>query len=264
MLAALVVLLAITSVPAQDKAKPPKPGKGAEIVFVGNSLTHFHDLPAFVRALGAHDKPARKLKTVMLAPGGYTLQQHLEFPQKPRPLDVIKKHKPAFVVLQDQSARPLERPKLMMESARTFAAACKKNRSVPVWYMTFARQHQPHLQDKISGQYEKVQRQCGGLLAPVGRAWQTLRKSQPKLDLHMQDRVHPSRMGAYLTACVLYGTMFGGDITHFPDKLMVTNANGKPKVLVDLQPGVGKLLRSAAQKTIASNARAAAAAARKR
>lgn len=250
MLAALVVLLVTTAVPGQNKAKRPKPGKGAEIVFVGNSLTHFHDLPAMVRALGANDRPARKLTTVMLAPGGYTLQQHLEFPQEPRPADVIRKRKPTYVVLQDQSARPIEQPKLMCESARTFARLCKKRRSVPVWYMTFARQHQPHLQDKISGQYEHVHRQLGGLLAPVGRAWQVLRQSHPKLDLHMQDRVHPSRTGAYLTACVLYGTMFGGDVTSFPDKLTVTDANGKAKVLVDLRPTVGKLLRATAQKAV--------------
>lgn len=250
--AALLAIAVAGTTLAQKKIKLPKPGKDAEIIFIGNSLTHFHDLPAFVRALGAADKPARKLTTVMLAPGGYTLQQHVEFPQEPRPADVIKKHKAKYVVLQEQSARPIHTPKLMEAAAAQLTAMCKKHKSVPVWYMTFARQHQPELQVAINTQYEKVHQQNGGLLAPVGRAWQPVRKAHPDLDLHMLDRIHPSPKGTYLTACVLYGTMFGGDIAAFPDKLTVKDNSGKPKVLVELSTEDGKLLRAAAVAALAA------------
>ncbi|MGK0204959.1 MAG: hypothetical protein ACI9S9_004045, partial [Planctomycetota bacterium] len=85
LVATLVALALASPTLAQKKVKIPKPGKAAEVIFVGNSLPHFHDLPAFVRALGAADKPSRKLTTVMLAPGGFTLQMHIETPQQPRP-----------------------------------------------------------------------------------------------------------------------------------------------------------------------------------
>lgn len=246
LLVTMIALAFAGSTLAQKKVKLPKPGKAAEVIFIGNSLTYFHDLPAFVRALGAADKPARQLTTVMLAPGGYTLQQHIEFPKKPRPDAVIKTHKADYVVLQEQGTRPNKAPDLMAKYAKQFTALCKKGKSVPVWYMTFARQHQPELQDAISAQYERAHQSNGGLLAPVGRAWQQLLKANKDLVLHMKDRIHPAARGTYLSACVLYGTMFGGDVKNFPSKLVIKDAAGKDKVLINLPAKEAQLLRDAA------------------
>jgi len=251
LLATLITLALATATTAQKTIKLPKPGKAAEILFIGNSLTHFHDLPAFVRAMGAADQPARKLTTVMLAPGGYTLQRHLHAPKTPRPASVIKKNKADYVVLQEQSTRPLVEPELMEKFAGKFTELCKKAKSVPVWYMTFSRQNQPEYQDKISEQYERVHKQNGGLLAPVGRAWQQVRKDHKDVELHMQDRVHPAARGTYLSACVLYGTMFGGDVRSLPGKLVLKDANGKDKVLIDLPEDEARMLRDAAAAAIA-------------
>lgn len=250
-LLALATLLAF-ALPclAQKKIKLPKPGKSADIVFVGNSYTHFHQLPDFVRALGLADKPARKLTTVMLAPGGFTLQKHWQAKGSQAPATVIKERRPDYVVLQEQSRRPFEAPKLMEQAAQKFAKAAKKKKAVPVWFMTWARQQEPERQDEISVQYEHVHKQCGGLLAPVGRAWQRIRKREPKLELHMPDKSHPSRKGSYVAACVLYVTMFGGDVRSFPSTLRIKDANGKDKVLVELTPDEGALLREAAAQAL--------------
>jgi hypothetical protein len=42
---------------------------------------------------------------VGLAFAGATLQQHLEFPQQPRPDQVIKKHQADYVMLQEQGTQ---------------------------------------------------------------------------------------------------------------------------------------------------------------
>lgn len=237
---------------AQKKVKLPKPGKSAEIIFVGNSLTHFHDLPACIRALGAADKPARRLTTLMIAPGGYTLQRHIESTKKPRPDRVIKKERADYVVLQEQSTRPLSDPKAMEKFATKLAETCKKSRSVPVWYMTYSKQHQPEFQDAISEQYQRVHQQNGGLLAPVGRAWQRVRRNNKDLKLHVKDGLHPNPHGAYLSACVLYGTMFGGDLRNLPSKLIAESKSGKKTVLIDIPEEEGQLLRDAAAEAVAA------------
>tara|TARA_R110002072_G_scaffold269079_5_gene428293 strand:+ start:42127 stop:42972 length:846 start_codon:yes stop_codon:yes gene_type:complete len=252
LLATVIAIALATPALAQKKVKLPKPGKAAEVIFIGNSLTHYHDLPAFVRALGAADKPARRLTTVMLAPGGYTLEQHIKSPQEPRPAEVIKDHRAEYVVLQEQGTRPNKHPELMAEYAEQFTALCKKRKSVPVWYMTFARKNEPERQDAVNDAYQRVYERNGGLLAPVGRAWQQLLKDNPKLRLHFADNIHPARRGTYLTACVLYGTMFDGDVRSFPDKLVIKDPNGKDKVLVDLPAEEGQLLREAAASVLAA------------
>lgn len=66
-------------------------------------------------------------------------------------------------------------------------------------------------------------------------------QDQPKLELHTVDRSHPSPQGSYLAACVLYGRMFAAD--------------GNERVLVELKPEVGKRLRAAAAKVLASRSK---------
>jgi hypothetical protein len=48
-------------------------------------------------------------------------------------------------------------------------------------------------------------------IAPVGEAWFEVptEKDFPRHYLHMTDRNHPTMKGSYLTACVIYSTIFG-------------------------------------------------------
>ncbi|MGK0203657.1 MAG: hypothetical protein ACI9S9_002737, partial [Planctomycetota bacterium] len=63
---------------------------------------------------------------------------------------------------------------------------------------------------------------------------------------HLKDRIHPTPSGTYLSACVLYGTMFGGDVRNFPSKLVIKDVAGNDKVLIDLPATKAQLLRDAA------------------
>ena len=54
----------------------PPPGEGPAILFVGNSLTYFNDMPDIVAAisLGAEDDPP--MRVGMVAFGGFSLEDH--------------------------------------------------------------------------------------------------------------------------------------------------------------------------------------------
>lgn len=237
----------------EPKAVPlPKPGQAIEVVFVGNSYTHFHDLPAMVAALGKAQQPPRTVTTVMLAPGGFTLQQHWDATGEQAPREVLKARKPDYVVFQEQSRRPIDEPAKMHDYAAQFAALCKERKVVPVWYLTWARAAEPEAQSKLTEQYTQAWRQGGGLLAPVGVAWQQLLAGKDAPKLHSDDGSHPSPAGSYLAACVLYATMCGGDVASFPDRLVGADQNGKDRVLVKLEPTLGKQLRAAAAAVLAA------------
>lgn len=231
----------------KEKAPPAnKPGASIEVVFIGNSYTHYHDLPAMVRALGAVQKPQRKVETVMLTPGGFTLQGHWEAKGNDAARTVLGDRKPDFVVLQEQSRRPLDEPDAMQTFAAKWAKLVQERGAVAVWYSTWARKAEPDNQGAIDEQYAKAKTANGGLLAPVGRAWQQALQEKDPIALHDADGSHPSPAGSYLAACVLFATMAGGDVATFPDKLAVTGDDGKERVLVELTPDVGKRLRAAA------------------
>ena len=256
---AFVVALLALGLAAQKAKEPkavplPKPGQAIEVVFVGNSYTHFHDLPAMVKALGKAQKPSREVTTIMLAPGGFTLQQHWDATGEQAPREVLKARKPDYVVLQEQSRRPIDEPAKLHEYAAKFAALCKERQAVPVWYMTWARAAEPTAQAKLTEQYTAAWRQGGGLLAPVGVAWQQVLAGKDAPKLHTDDGSHPSPAGSYLAACVLYATMCGGDVATFPDRLVVADENGKDRVLVELEPALGKQLRAAAAAVLTATA----------
>lgn len=46
-------------------------------------------------------------------------------------------------------------------------------------------------------------------IVPVGPAWQAALKMRPDLKLYANDGIHPSAMGVYLSACVLYASITG-------------------------------------------------------
>ncbi|MBL8733283.1 MAG: hypothetical protein JNN13_13010 [Planctomycetes bacterium] len=253
-LLSIVLTTLLASFASAQRAAPPKlpkPGKAIEVVFVGNSYTFFHDLPAMVRALGAAQQPPREVTTILLAPGGFTLEGHWNATGKDAPRTVLADRRPDFVVLQEQSRRPLDEPAKMHEFAALLAKLVKDRRAVAVWYMTWARKAEPEAQDRLTAEYAKVQQANGGLLAPVGRAFQIARQDTEPLTLHADDGSHPSPAGSYLAACVLFATMCGGDVMTFPDKLTQRGEDGKEHVLLALQPAEGQRLRAAAKAALA-------------
>jgi hypothetical protein len=46
-------------------------------------------------------------------------------------------------------------------------------------------------------------------IVPVGPAWQAALNSRPDLKLYANDGIHPSALGVYLSACVLYASITG-------------------------------------------------------
>lgn len=255
LLAACLCLLVAAPAQRAKGPKPPPAGKAVEILFVGNSYTHFHDLPAFVRALGRAESKPREITTRMLAPGGFTLQMHWQATGDDAPRAVLARQKPDFVVLQEQSRMPLDDADRMQDHAAKFCQLARDEKVVPVLYMTWARAAEPELQDRISEQYERASKAGGALLAPVGRAWQQVLAAEPPLALHVEDGSHPNPRGTYLAACVLHATMFGGDVRRYPGKLVVADADGNDVTLIDLPDEEGRRLRDAAALVLAPRSR---------
>lgn len=235
--------------PAQAKTKGP-----VSILFVGNSYTAFHELPVLVRALGRAQKPPRAVEVVAVTPGGATLQQHWLATGADTPRTLLQDRRFDFVVLQEQSRRPIDDPARLHEFAAKFAALAHERKTTPVWYATWARAATPDDQTKLTVEYLRAWQDGGGLLAPVGEAWRTLLAEAKPLPLHEADGSHPNVAGSYVAACVLFATMCGGDVTKFPDRLVERGDDGKERVLVDLPAADGKRLRAAAAAALAARA----------
>jgi len=77
--------------------------------------------------------------------------------------------------------------------------------------------------------YTEAAHQVDAIIAPVGIAWQRVRRNNPELgqQLYKNDGYHPSNKGAFLIACVFYATLFDADPTEldFNGSLSVEEAS---------------------------------------
>ena len=175
------------------------------VLFVGNSYTYGHKLPQLVARMAKAGK-VQEIEQKSVTGGGMTLEGHWK---KGAALERIKSGKWDVVVLQDQSMRPVVDPAATKEFGRLFDAEIKKAGAKTMFFLTWAREKHPEMQDKLSATYGSLADELKTDVAPVGLAWQLAREARPTRKLHAGDGSHAGPRGAYLAACVFYAAIVG-------------------------------------------------------
>jgi hypothetical protein len=251
---ALAALLALALV------APALTAPVTRVLFIGNSYTYFNNLPEIVRVL-AESAGGGRVEVRMVAPGGWRLADHW---QKGEAHEALRSGTWDFVVLQEQSqlgdprtvdGKPrVGSDKNFAPAAAQWAAEIKRAGARPVFYSTWAKKASPEDQALLNDAYAKAAREGGGILAPVGIAWSTIREAAPNIGLFVDDGSHPSSAGSYLAACTLVAAMFGKNPEGLTQKVSGTRVNldtglpepGRTTVLVNLPPDVARRLQAAA------------------
>lgn len=271
------VLLLSISFPLSGHATESTPLK---VLFIGNSYTGVNDLPAMVASLSEAGR-SRKIEADRHLVGGCTLERHVK---ETGALQKIREQAWEVVVLQEQSLRPVVDRDRMFEFARTLDAEIGRRGAQTVFYLTWARQHIPDMQEganpiespeytkmmfEISGAaksmdcatwceqheaglqggldeaYLAVAEQLGAKVSPVGVAWKKALAADPPFVLHRPDKSHPNPTGTYLAACVFYATLLDKCPVGLPGKIEM---NGK--LLVDLSEEQSRRLQEIAWESI--------------
>ena len=81
--------------------------------------------------------------------------------------------------------------------------------------------------------------ELGGVkVAHAGSAFESCIEKHPDLELYHTDRRHPSPIGSYLAAAVIYATIFGEPVTSIPYDLSPAPAHGLLEVIANAAAGV--------------------------
>jgi len=204
---ALLLLLPIAGV-AQTRA----PTAPMRVLFIGNSYTYVNDLPMVIADLAAAAREARPFKPDVVRVGGATLEGHIAGHDA---LPAIARGGWDAIVLQEQSTRPITDPDKMRRDVKTLADAARKVNAKVVLYETWAREALPGTQDSLTHVYHKAASYANAVIAPVGEAWSAFRAQEGPIAagthsaLFRTDGSHPSPVGTYLAATVLYQTLYG-------------------------------------------------------
>ena len=247
LLVSAVLLIVQVSVSGQETTPTP-----LKVLFIGNSYTSVNDLPAMVAGL-ADAAGGRKIEVDRHLVGGCTLEKHVK---DQKAIDKIRAAKWDVVVLQEHSLRPVIDRQSMHQYARLLDAEIKQRGANTVFYLTWARQHIPDMQEGadpakspayakamgqthgettdletwcqrqkaglvggLNGAYFDIAKELGARVAPVGIAWKMALAADPAFVLHSPDKSHPSPTGTYLAACVFYATLLNANPVGLPGKV---------------------------------------------
>ena len=175
------------------------------VLFIGNSYTYRHTMPAMVGRLAAAAGDVRPFEYETVVRGGETLEGHFK---RGDALTRIREGAWDVVVLQEQSLRPINDTARFHQYARLFGAEITNAGARTCFYLTWAREHTPERQVDYNKAYLGIARELGATAAPAGIAWQNARTANPAWPLYAGDHSHPRPLGAYLTACVFYAALY--------------------------------------------------------
>jgi hypothetical protein len=183
-----------------DASLFPAGKKSLKVLFVGNSLTFFGNLPQIVSII-AKDGNTRLITRKSVA-GGATLSEHWRGEKGLTTREMIESGNFDIVVLQEHSLGAIEEPDTLLKYVRLFSDLIKKKRARPCLFCTWAQEDAPQQQEAINNVYSKAAEENGAEIVPAGNAWALARKLRPEIRLYDTDSSHPSDLGTLLTACV--------------------------------------------------------------
>ncbi len=202
---ALVVVAAAACGDNLRGERQPDPHTPMRVLFLGNSITATHDLPAVVTRLASPSV----LEVAAYTPGGYRWEDHeadvMAVALLAQPWDVV--------VLQDATLEPLH-ASIVKPAARALAHAIGADDARIVLLETpsrpvgqFPAASAFEMNQATTRYYAATGAALAATVAPVGRAWQ--RAIRAGWRLHQPDEIHPNELGTYLAACVVLAVLTG-------------------------------------------------------
>ena len=189
------------------------------ILFIGNSYLYYNDsLHNHVSRIAAEiSRPGvgeYRYKSATIG-GARLSHHHIDSLLEPGRLGIDEPFE--LVVLQGGSAEVLteENRAQFRESAIEMSEKIRATGAEVALYMTHAyvepdERYQPNLINMIRPTYVSVGNELDALVIPVGLAFELAYERRPDIELHKTfDGTHPSLLGTYLAACVVYQSIYG-------------------------------------------------------
>ena len=175
--------------------------KHLRVLFIGNSHTYYHDLPAWVALMAKEE--GYECDVTMLAHPGWYLHQHVK---EPEVRFNIKYGHYDYVVLQEHS-HPFDDIPGYIEAATKIAEWVRKAGSKPVIYGTWARKTEKSVQETMNSVNRRLAEDLDALYAPVGESWWLYKESWPETEMYDEDGSHASERGIEFAAKIIWITI---------------------------------------------------------
>jgi hypothetical protein len=195
--AAFLLTWGSPSAGARAEAKPLR------VLFVGNSLTSTNDLPERVASLA--DAAGRALEVRAVTFDGFSLEDH--WARGDARGELATRSWDAVILQQGPSALPESQIHLREWAAR-FAAFARAAGARPGLLGVWPESHRRAALGEVITSYRKAAQSARADLFPAGAAWRAAWACNRRVQLYGKDGFHPSKLGTYVAALVVYGRLF--------------------------------------------------------
>ena len=200
--------------------------KELSILFIGNSHTHFHDLPEIIKEIAG--SIGDNIYVEMSAPGGYEFERHFKDAVT---LAALSSREWDYIVLQESGWRVALPPVEASIQVYPFADSLKREitRTNPdaqlVLYVTHGYEqgvmtiepqwcewdpsvcNQNGMSKRIQETSKELARIFEAESAPCGPLWHVIKTKNSQLDLFEPDGVHPNIVGSYANGLCIYSVI---------------------------------------------------------
>ena len=190
--------------PGPPIPNPPGIGAGARVLFIGNSLTEWNDLPAMVRAMASAEDLDWEVEAHLLSGAG--LEDHWQrgFAQA----RIQSGHWDAVVLQQGPSSLEESRANLR-QWVGEFDALVRASGGRSALYMVWPDLSRFAWFDRVRDSYALAARDASGWFLPAGEAWRAAWSREPSLALYGSDGFHPTVAGSYAAALTIFSGLSG-------------------------------------------------------
>jgi hypothetical protein len=200
-LAGLFLFLASLACAQPAAVSQGAPARPLRVLFIGNSLTFWTDIPGRVAKLAKAMGKGAVIESVAFP--SYSLEDHWN---DGRAGAALKKGWDLVVLQQGTSAHDEGRAQLL-EYTKKFATLIRESGAKPALYMVWPLSDRPRDFPPAIESYRLAAKSVDGLLIPVGEAWLRAVTKDRKVRLY-SDAIHPSSLGSDLCVLTIYLSIF--------------------------------------------------------
>lgn len=211
---------------AGHRIKPLPKDKTYSILFIGNSYTKRNSMPTEIFAPMAK-AAGYDVEVTAILNGGHKLFEFAD-PNDTFGAQVAASLSPEnygkydYVVIQEQSLRPIIDTGKFYDGVRTLAEKIRTVGAAPVLYSHWGRKTgsvdlanlkltNESMTRKLSAAAEAIGKELNIPVAYVGLAFFDIYTNKPEIELYDDDLYHPAYNGSYLAAATLFAKIFGVD-----------------------------------------------------
>ena len=243
----LLALAGVIGCLGADSASAPQQSarEGRPVLFVGNSLTYFNDLPLIVEAL-ADSVPGlaaeQRLSTAMAAYPDFALYDHWADGTAVRAIDGSKWN---VVILQQGSSALEDSRVLLRDWTKKFDVKIKAAGARTAMYAVWPNAARQFDFDRVNESYTLAATDVGGMLFPVGEAWRAAWRRDANLALYSSDGLHPTLAGSYIGGLVITSMLLDRSPVGMPARLRLRSG-----AVVTIPEAQAAILQQAAAEAI--------------